>query len=84
MKVMRHRRAGTRWADNRFASSLFKDFDETFGEPAGFRSVTGVESWLPATRLPFVERDFAASAPQDRDRARPDLRPQLIYQTGDE
>jgi hypothetical protein len=81
---MHHRRAGARGADDRFAAALFKDFDESFGQLARFRSVARVEGRLPAAGLPRVESDFAARAAQHLDRARTDSRPQLVYQTGDE
>ena len=84
VKVMHHRRARARRADDGVAAGLFKDRNETLGQGARFASISGVESGLAAARLPLVEDDFATGTPEHFDRARADGRPQLIYQTGDE
>ena len=65
-------------------SRLFENLDEALRQSPRLRAVAGVEGGLAAARLPLVEDDLAARAPQDLDRARADRRPQLVNQTGDE
>jgi hypothetical protein len=60
VEMARHRRAGTRRADDNI--SVFKDFDKSLRQFAGLFSVTRVESRLAAAGLPFVENHFATDA----------------------
>src|SRR5215207_953735 len=84
VEVVRHRRARPRGADDVVGPAVPEDLYETAREAARLRAVAGVEGRLSAARLPLVEDDLAARAPQDFDRARPDRGPELVDQTRDE
>src|ERR1043165_2648151 len=76
-----HRRARSRWGNNRLRIALFVNLDKTLCDLARFFQVTRIESGLRTTRLSLIELHLTPDPPQHRHATHTNARPQLIDQT---
>src|ERR1043166_5887072 len=82
--MMHHRSARTRRAHDEIGRALFEYLNKAAGDAHGFIPITGIESRLAATSLPFIKFNFTTGTAQDFDRADADTAPHLIDDTGNE
>src|ERR1041384_1707303 len=86
-----HRRARSRWGNNRLRIALFVNLDKTLCDLARFFQVTRIERRLRTTRLSLIELHLTPDPPHHsppppppphpRHATHTNARPQLIDQT---
>src|SRR5687768_10433091 len=81
---MDHRRTRSGRADDGVRFTLFEDADEALGHLSCLVTITGVECWLTAARLPIVKLNVTPNAPQHRHGTGANAGPHLIDQARDE
>ena len=83
-KMVDHRCAGTRRADDCFCLALLKVANETPGQLAGLGPVTSVKGGLTAARLSFIKFKLTTETSQNFDGTHSDRGPELVNETRDE
>src|ERR1043166_1999445 len=80
-----HRRARSRWGNNRLRIALFVNLDKTLCDLARFLQIARIERRLPTTRLSLIKLPLPPhlppAPPQHRHATHTNARPQLIDQT---
>ena len=82
IKVAHHGGARCRRADDDFL--IAKKVDELFRQRPCLIPISGIECWLPATRLLLLEFHRIPNPPQDGGHIEANLRTQLIHEARDQ